>query len=71
MRELLERAEIKAKEIGRKLKKGMPEGWSYFLILASNGADGFCTYLSTAQRSCAIKMLREMATHLETNGKEI
>lgn len=67
----LETAEVAATKLGEILKEHMPKGWHFFLLLATAGENGVATYLADIERSCAIKMLREMADHLESNGKEI
>lgn len=70
-RQPLESAEVSAAKLGRILKEQMPKGWHFFLLLATAGENGVATYLADIERSCAIKMLREMADHLESKGKEI
>lgn len=53
-------AEERAREIGRLIDSAMPQGWGFFLILASFGEDGFLTYLSSVQRECIGSMLLEL-----------
>lgn len=64
----LEAAEGKARELGRKIKKRMPEGWGFILILSSfdeDPEDRVMTYLASVERAGAIKMLRELADKIE------
>lgn len=53
-------AENTAREIARKLGASMPKGWGFFLCLASFGENGFTTYLSNVERSCAGSMMLEI-----------
>ena len=71
MREPLEKAEIKAREIGKIIKSQMPDGFGFTLVLYSYGENGVMTYLSSGQREDCIKMLRECADKIENNEKEI
>ena len=61
-------AEAKAKEVARLLKAAMPEGWGFFLALASHGPAGSMTYCASIGRADAIKLLRELADKLEVNA---
>lgn len=70
----LEEAEIAARDLARSIKNRMPKGWVFFVILSSIGEigeKGLTTYLSSCDRASAIKMLREMADHLEERHPEI
>lgn len=71
MREPLEKAEIHARGIGRILKKSMPKGWGFVLLLVSHGEAGVTTYLSDCRREDIIKFLKEMVYKFESNEKEI
>ena len=66
----LEEAEIKCRNMARKLKEMLPNGWGFTIILYSYGDGGFTTYLSTGDREGCIKMLRETADLIEKR-KEI
>lgn len=70
-REPLEKAEIKARDIGRLLKQSMPLGWGFVLLLVSHGEGGVTTYLSDCCREDIIKFLKEMIHRFESNEKEI
>jgi len=70
MKATLEEAEIKCRDIARKIKAEMPKDWGFLLILTSHGENGHSTYLSSVERSCAIKLLRETADSIEQR-KEI
>jgi len=58
-REPLEKAEVQARKIGREIKKHIPEGWCFTLVLASKGVGGYSTYISNIERDSAIRMLGE------------
>jgi len=60
-RATLEEAERRAREISRRLRKDMPAGWGFILMLASfeRGGGGGLTYLSTIERESAIRLLEE------------
>ncbi len=53
--------EIKALllDLGRKLKKDMPEGWGFTLMIFEYGSGPGFFYLSSAMREDMIKMLHE------------
>lgn len=70
-RATLESAEVKCREIARRLKGVMPEGWGFMLVLSSFGEDGFFTYLSDLQRADAIKLLREAVSKIERNERSV
>ena len=69
-RATLEEAEIKCRDIARKIKSEMPKHWGFLLILTSHGEKGFSTYLSSVERECAVSLLRETADSIEER-KEI
>jgi hypothetical protein len=71
MRAPLEEAENKARDVARFIKAQMPSGWGFCLILASHGDEGSMTYLSSLDRECTVKLLREMALKLENNERTI
>ena len=58
-REPLEKAEIEARKIGKQIKKMIPNGWCFTLVLASKGEGGYSTYISDIERESSIKMLGE------------
>jgi len=63
----LETAEVVARDIGRIIKRAMPPGWGFFLLLSSfdEPPAGFWTYLASIEREGAIKFLREAADKIE------
>ncbi len=67
-REPLERAEIRIQEMGRELKKMLPKGWHFVIILASQGEKGFSTYISTIERKSAVSLMKETAEQIEKKG---
>mgnify|MGYP001609691257 CR=1 FL=1 len=71
MRANLEQAENCARDIGRIIKKSMPEGWGFSLVLFSFGEDGLMTYLSSGQREDCIKMLEELLTKIKSNERNV
>ena len=69
-REPLEKAEIQARKIGMEIKKHIPAGWCFTLVLASKGEEGYSTYISNIRREDSIKMLTETALAI-INKEEI
>jgi len=70
-REPLEKAEVQARKIGREIKKYIPEGWCFTLVLASKGEEGgYSTYISNIERDSAIEMLGEIVLSM-IDKKEI
>lgn len=51
--------EARLKEIGRRLKDAMPEGYGFNLMIFSYGEGGAMFYLSSAQREDMIKAMKE------------
>ncbi len=70
-RATLEEAEREIQAVAREVKKMCPEGWGFFLVMASFGEDGISTYMSSLGRDGAVKLLREMADKLEDNEPHI
>jgi len=56
----LESAEVRAREIGRILKRVMPDGWGFVVVLSSFEENGFTTYLSSIAREGAVTMLSKL-----------
>jgi len=71
MRDPLEKAEITARDLGRRIKSAMPVGWGFTLVLYNYGGNGAITYLSSGQREDCIKMLEELLTKIKTNEGNI
>lgn len=67
--ELLE-LEAKARDIGRLLKRTMPKGVGFTLLLFDFGHDGWMTYLSSADRQDMIKAMREFIFKLESGAED-
>lgn len=65
----LAEAEAKARELARTIKKDLPTGWGFMLILASYGADGFMTYISSCDREDAKKMLVDLFKKFEMDPR--
>lgn len=63
----------KAQAIGRIIKKEMPQGWGFVLILSdfNQEGSGAMTYLSSIERESCIKMLKEFIAKAESNYPEI
>lgn len=62
----LERAELKAQELGRKIAYALPPGWGFVLALASFGEEHRrMTFVSSVKREGAIELLRELADKVE------
>lgn len=59
-REPLEQAEVSARRLGEKIRRSMPRGWGFFLVLSSFGADGFLTYLSSIERASARELVLDL-----------
>lgn len=66
----LEEAEIVARRLGHMIGDVTPPGWGFVLLLNSWGEGGFSTYISNAERTSTIKLLREMAEKIERNDPE-
>lgn len=49
----------KLNEIGQILKRVMPEGWGFTLLMFTYGEGGTMTYLSSADREDMLKALQE------------
>lgn len=62
----LESAEVVAGDIARVIKGAVPPGWEFFLLLASIGEHGRMTYMSSIERDDAVKLLREIASKLDS-----
>lgn len=69
-RATLERAEVEAQRLGRMLKGAMPPGWGFVLGLFTFGPEGFVTYLSSADRTDTIRLLRELANNVEAGAPQ-
>jgi hypothetical protein len=67
----LEEAEVVARRVGRIIGSMMPKGWGFTLVIASHGADGFCTYVANLERDGAVKMLRELLVKIERNEENV
>ena len=67
-REPLERAETRIQEMGRELKKMLPNGWEFVIVLASRGDKGVSTYISTIERKSAVSLMKETAEQIEKRG---
>ena len=67
----LEQAENHARDLGRLLKKNMPEGWGFSLVLYNFEGDGFMTYLSSGNREDCIKMIEELLTKIKSNERNV
>lgn len=57
-----------ARDLGRRLKRDMPPGVGYALLLFHFGEGGSMTYVSSAQRADMILALEEMLVRLKTGG---
>lgn len=53
------------KELGSDLKKRMPAGWGFNLLIFSYGEGGSMFYLSSAQRNDMLKAMREFIDKFE------
>lgn len=62
--------EEKAKEVGRLIRKQLPEWAGFTLILFTLGEKGWMTYLSTAVREDMIKGMKELIEKMEAEGDE-
>jgi hypothetical protein len=63
--EILLELEKEARRLGRKLKKEMPPGCGFGLVLFTFGDGDELTYLSSANRSDMINVYKELIQHLE------
>ena len=73
-RATLEQAETAARNMARRLKGELPEGWGFVVVLANYGEateEGLKTFLSTVQRADAVKLLREMADAIESREESL
>ena len=53
------------KELGSDLKKRMPAGWGFNLLIFSYGEGGSLFYISSAQRKDMLKAMREFIDKFE------
>jgi len=66
----LEEAEHAARELARTLKSQTPEGWAFIVLLCALGnKDGRMTYISTVERSHAIRVMEEWIS-LQKHGPD-
>lgn len=61
----LETAERAVRHMAELLDASTPPGWLFVVLLASEGEGGLSTYISNAQRTEVVALLRELADHLE------
>jgi predicted hydrocarbon binding protein len=66
----VENEQIKAllKELGSNIGKNMPKGWGFNLLIFQYGGPGSLFYLSSANRSDMIRMMKEFISHEEGKG---
>lgn len=70
-KELMAKIEAKARVVGEKIHKALPEGWGFVLLFAQFGKGRQLSYISDCNRADTIKVLREMADKLEKgHGKD-
>ncbi len=55
------------KSLGRRLKKAMPKGWGFTLLIFSYGDKGATFYTSSAEREGSIKLMKEFLRKMESN----
>lgn len=65
----LEQAEHAARKMAAALKAMTPDGWAFMVFLASKGAGGAMTYLSTIERNDAIRALSEWIARQRTDPR--
>lgn len=61
----LKELEADARALSRVIAGALPRDTAFFLILSDVGANGSATWLSSADREDSVRLLREMADHLE------
>lgn len=65
-----ENVEVIMKEIGELLKTAMPEGWGFTLLMFDfvKGEGGSTFYISNAQRSDMLKLMKEFIEKQEAKN---
>jgi hypothetical protein len=64
-----ERIETLARELGRSLRKLMPPGFGFTLVIYRHGEGGEMTYISSSKREDVVHLLRELAVVLEHHAE--
>jgi len=59
--------EAKLRDIGDRLRSGMPEGFGFVLLIAEFGEKGGCFYTSNCDRQDVCNMMREFIAKNEHN----
>ena len=67
----LEVAENRIRDIGRDIHDRMPANWGFVLVMSSMGGPGLSTYLSSLERSGAVKLMRELADSIESGKPNV
>jgi hypothetical protein len=57
-------------QVAHKVKKDIPSGMGFVLLVSNLGPGGFTAYMSSQVRADTIKLLREMADLLERDGQK-
>lgn len=69
-REIEEFARKLASGIGDIVKERYGRGLCFTLLLATTGADGWMTYISSAERESMVQTLRELAAKVESDPRK-
>jgi hypothetical protein len=56
------------RELGQDLKRKMPPGWGFTLLISSYGEGGATFYLSSVERGDGINLMKEFVAKMEANG---
>ncbi len=64
---MLAELEEHAKEVGRLIKRIMPPGVGFTLMMFTLGEGGWMTYLSSAERTTMIKAMKEHIEKVEAD----
>jgi hypothetical protein len=62
-----EEVQTKLREIGRMMKRSLPEGWGFAHFIYTYGSGGSFFYIASCERDDMIKMLEEFIVKLKEN----
>ena len=63
--------EIVCSKVAHRIKKDVPPGVGFVLIISSFGDAGFTAYMSSQHRGDTINLLHELVDQLEEDEKDI